>query len=52
MLIFKQVYYVDYGFSEVISKSKLFELHQKFYRLPFQATKCKLAGKICIQNSL
>ncbi|XP_077085655.1 tudor domain-containing protein 7B isoform X2 [Siphateles boraxobius] len=39
-----KVYYVDYGFSEVISKSKLFELHKKFYRLPFQATKCKLAG--------
>ncbi|XP_016305618.1 tudor domain-containing protein 7B-like [Sinocyclocheilus anshuiensis] len=39
-----KVYYVDHGFSEVISKSKLFELHEKFYRLPFQATKCKLAG--------
>lgn len=49
MLMFKQVYYVDHGFSEVISKSKLFELHEKFYRLPFQATKCKLAGEICIQ---
>lgn len=46
MLMFKQVYYVDHGFSEVISKSKLFELHEKFYRLPFQATKCKLAGEI------
>uniref|UniRef100_A0A672PTQ7 Tudor domain-containing protein 7B n=1 Tax=Sinocyclocheilus grahami TaxID=75366 RepID=A0A672PTQ7_SINGR len=39
-----KVYYVDHGFSEVISKSKLFELHEKFYRLPFQATRCKLAG--------
>ncbi|XP_043100105.1 tudor domain-containing protein 7B isoform X2 [Puntigrus tetrazona] len=39
-----KVYYVDHGFSEIISKSKLFELHEKFYRLPFQATKCKLAG--------
>uniref|UniRef100_A0A8C1E1B7 Tudor domain containing 7 b n=1 Tax=Cyprinus carpio carpio TaxID=630221 RepID=A0A8C1E1B7_CYPCA len=39
-----KVHYVDHGFSEVISKSKLFELHEKFYRLPFQATKCKLAG--------
>uniref|UniRef100_A0A8B9LFF4 Tudor domain-containing protein n=1 Tax=Astyanax mexicanus TaxID=7994 RepID=A0A8B9LFF4_ASTMX len=39
-----KVYYVDHGFSEVISKSKLLELHEKFFRLPFQATKCKLAG--------
>ncbi|XP_052416973.1 tudor domain-containing protein 7B isoform X2 [Carassius gibelio] len=39
-----KVYYVDHGFSEVISKIKLFELHEKFCRLPFQATKCKLAG--------
>lgn len=40
-----QVYYVDHGFSEVISKSKLLELHEKFLKLPFQATKCKLAGE-------
>ncbi|KAK9972076.1 hypothetical protein ABG768_025407 [Culter alburnus] len=39
-----KVYYVDHGFSEVISKSKVLELHEKFYRLPFQATKCRLAG--------
>uniref|UniRef100_A0A6Q2ZES8 Tudor domain-containing protein 7B n=1 Tax=Esox lucius TaxID=8010 RepID=A0A6Q2ZES8_ESOLU len=39
-----KVYYVDHGFSEVISKAKLFELHERFYKLPFQATKCKLAG--------
>lgn len=39
-----KVYYVDHGFSEVISIRKLFELNEKFYRLPFQATKCKLAG--------
>ncbi|XP_076828493.1 tudor domain-containing protein 7B isoform X2 [Brachyhypopomus gauderio] len=39
-----KVYYVDHGFSEVISKSKLMELHEDFFRLPFQATKCKLAG--------
>ncbi|TRY96523.1 hypothetical protein DNTS_014706 [Danionella cerebrum] len=39
-----KVYYVDHGFSEIISTRKLFELHEKFYRLPFQATKCKLAG--------
>ncbi|KAJ8007694.1 hypothetical protein DPEC_G00096830 [Dallia pectoralis] len=39
-----KVYYVDHGFSEVISKSKVFELHERFYKLPFQATRCKLAG--------
>ncbi|XP_051566560.1 tudor domain-containing protein 7B [Myxocyprinus asiaticus] len=43
-MMLKQVYYVDHGFSEVISKSKLLELHEKFFKLPFQATKCKLAG--------
>uniref|UniRef100_A0A7N6FGY8 Tudor domain containing 7 b n=1 Tax=Anabas testudineus TaxID=64144 RepID=A0A7N6FGY8_ANATE len=40
----RQVYYVDHGFSEVISKTKVFELHERFFKLPFQATKCKLAG--------
>ncbi|KAF3697614.1 Tudor domain-containing protein 7B [Channa argus] len=39
-----KVYYVDHGFSEVVSKTKVFELHEKFFKLPFQATKCKLAG--------
>uniref|UniRef100_A0A8D0A719 Tudor domain containing 7 b n=1 Tax=Sander lucioperca TaxID=283035 RepID=A0A8D0A719_SANLU len=39
-----KVHYVDHGFSEVISKTKVFELHEKFFQLPFQATKCKLAG--------
>ncbi|XP_057192988.1 tudor domain-containing protein 7B isoform X2 [Triplophysa rosa] len=39
-----KVYYVDHGFSEDISRSKLLDLHEKFLRLPFQATKCKLAG--------
>uniref|UniRef100_A0A4W4GSR0 Tudor domain-containing protein 7B n=1 Tax=Electrophorus electricus TaxID=8005 RepID=A0A4W4GSR0_ELEEL len=39
-----KVNYVDHGFSEVISKSRLLEMHEKFLRLPFQATKCKLAG--------
>lgn len=39
-----KVYYVDHGFSEMISKTKVFELHEKFFKLPFQATKCKLAG--------
>jgi len=36
---------VDHGFSEVIRKTKVFELHEKFFHLPFQATKCKLAGE-------
>uniref|UniRef100_A0A3Q4GDN1 Tudor domain containing 7 b n=1 Tax=Neolamprologus brichardi TaxID=32507 RepID=A0A3Q4GDN1_NEOBR len=39
-----KVYYVDHGFSEVISKNKVFELHERFFKLPFQAAKCKLAG--------
>ncbi|KAF3836912.1 hypothetical protein F7725_004376 [Dissostichus mawsoni] len=38
-----KVHYVDHGFSEVISKTKVFELNEKFFKLPFQATKCKLA---------
>lgn len=36
---------MDHGFSEVINKTKVFELHEKFFQLPFQATKCKLAGE-------
>lgn len=36
---------MDHGFSEVISKAKVFELNEKFFKLPFQATKCKLAGE-------
>ncbi|KAM6959653.1 tudor domain-containing protein 7B isoform 1-T1 [Tautogolabrus adspersus] len=39
-----KVYYVDHGFSELVCKTKVFELHDKFFQLPFQATKCKLAG--------
>ncbi|KAG7497216.1 hypothetical protein JOB18_033607 [Solea senegalensis] len=39
-----KVYYVDHGFSEVITKTKMYELHERFFKLPFQATKCKLAG--------
>uniref|UniRef100_A0AAQ4QCS6 Tudor domain containing 7 b n=1 Tax=Gasterosteus aculeatus aculeatus TaxID=481459 RepID=A0AAQ4QCS6_GASAC len=39
-----KVHYVDHGFSEVISKTKVLELHERFFKLPFQATKCKLAG--------
>ncbi|XP_010612718.1 tudor domain-containing protein 7 [Fukomys damarensis] len=39
-----KVCYVDYGFSEVIEKSKAYKLNPKFWSLSFQATKCKLAG--------
>ncbi|KAJ8247651.1 hypothetical protein GJAV_G00248700 [Gymnothorax javanicus] len=39
-----KVYYVDHGFAEIIGRGKLLELHEKFFRLPFQASKCKLAG--------
>ncbi|XP_068612255.1 tudor domain-containing protein 7B [Brachionichthys hirsutus] len=39
-----KVHYVDHGFWEVVSKTKVLELHEKFFRLPFQAAKCKLAG--------
>uniref|UniRef100_A0A8C9TJ78 Tudor domain containing 7 a n=1 Tax=Scleropages formosus TaxID=113540 RepID=A0A8C9TJ78_SCLFO len=39
-----KVYYVDHGFSEVIGIGKLLELHDKFFKLPFQAARCKLAG--------
>ncbi|RXM97885.1 Tudor domain-containing protein 7B [Acipenser ruthenus] len=39
-----KVYYVDHGFFEVIGKSKLRALDNQFYMLPFQASKCKLAG--------
>ncbi|XP_045061956.1 tudor domain-containing protein 7A isoform X2 [Coregonus clupeaformis] len=39
-----KVYYVDHGFSEVISRTKLLELQKDFLKLPFQAATCKLAG--------
>uniref|UniRef100_A0A6Q2Z957 HTH OST-type domain-containing protein n=1 Tax=Esox lucius TaxID=8010 RepID=A0A6Q2Z957_ESOLU len=38
------VYYVDHGFSEVISKTQLMELQKDFFKLPFQASLCTLAG--------
>ncbi|EHB15340.1 Tudor domain-containing protein 7 [Heterocephalus glaber] len=38
------VSYVDYGFSEIVEKSKAYKLNPKFWSLSFQATKCKLAG--------
>lgn len=42
---------MDHGFSEVISKTKVFELHEKFFQLPFQASKCKLAGEDRIRTA-
>ncbi|XP_041635102.1 tudor domain-containing protein 7B isoform X2 [Cheilinus undulatus] len=39
-----KVQYVDHGFSEMVCTTKVYELHEKFFHLPFQATKCKLAG--------
>uniref|UniRef100_A0A4W5KJD9 Tudor domain containing 7 a n=1 Tax=Hucho hucho TaxID=62062 RepID=A0A4W5KJD9_9TELE len=39
-----QVYYVDHGFSEVLSRTKLLELQKDFLKLPFQAATCTLAG--------
>lgn len=43
---------MDHGFSEVISKNKVFELHERFFQLPFQASKCKLAGEDRIRKLL
>ncbi|ETE65070.1 Tudor domain-containing protein 7 [Ophiophagus hannah] len=40
----KSVCYVDYGFNEIIENSRVYKLAKQFYRLPFQASKCKLAG--------
>ncbi|XP_020860132.1 tudor domain-containing protein 7 isoform X4 [Phascolarctos cinereus] len=39
-----KVCYVDYGFSEIIEKTKAYKLNPRFCLLSFQATKCKLAG--------
>ncbi|XP_048359917.1 tudor domain-containing protein 7 isoform X2 [Sphaerodactylus townsendi] len=39
-----KVYYVDYGFNESIENSKVYKLAKQFYSLPFQASKCRLAG--------
>ncbi|KAM5191789.1 tudor domain-containing protein 7 isoform 2-T3 [Mantella aurantiaca] len=39
-----KVLYVDYGFSEVVDSVKVSRLNKSFYSLPFQATKCRLAG--------
>ncbi|KAM8962185.1 tudor domain-containing protein 7 [Pelodytes ibericus] len=39
-----KVCYVDYGFSEVVECTKVCKLGKQFYTLPFQASKCRLAG--------
>ncbi|XP_026528720.1 tudor domain-containing protein 7 isoform X2 [Notechis scutatus] len=39
-----KVCYIDYGFNEIIENSRVYKLAKQFYRLPFQASKCKLAG--------
>ncbi|XP_053152820.1 tudor domain-containing protein 7 [Hemicordylus capensis] len=39
-----KVCYVDHGFSEIIENSKVYKLAKQFYSLPFQASKCRLAG--------
>ncbi|XP_032069373.1 tudor domain-containing protein 7 isoform X2 [Thamnophis elegans] len=39
-----KVCYVDYGFNEIIENSRVYKLAKQFYKLPFQASKCKLAG--------
>ncbi|XP_013926316.1 PREDICTED: tudor domain-containing protein 7 [Thamnophis sirtalis] len=43
-----KVCYVDYGFNEIIENSRVYKLAKQFYKLPFQASKCKLAGKMCL----
>ncbi|XP_077201630.1 tudor domain-containing protein 7 isoform X2 [Paroedura picta] len=39
-----KVCYVDHGFNESIENTKVYKLAKQFYSLPFQASKCKLAG--------
>ncbi|KAG8455008.1 hypothetical protein GDO86_001287 [Hymenochirus boettgeri] len=39
-----KVCYMDYGFCEVVDITKICPLGKQFYTLPFQATKCRLAG--------
>lgn len=40
-----QVCYVDHGFSEFVESNSVYKLQKQFHLLPFQAAKCKLAGK-------
>ncbi|KAG9486616.1 hypothetical protein GDO78_006797 [Eleutherodactylus coqui] len=39
-----KILYVDHGFHDVVDGSKVCRLSKPFYTLPFQATKCRLAG--------
>ncbi|XP_054842649.1 tudor domain-containing protein 7 isoform X2 [Eublepharis macularius] len=39
-----KVCYVDYGFNESIQHIRAYQLAKQFCSLPFQASKCKLAG--------
>ncbi|XP_061490188.1 tudor domain-containing protein 7 isoform X2 [Rhineura floridana] len=39
-----KVCYVDYGFSEIIENTRVYKLAKHFFSLPFQASKCRLAG--------
>ncbi|NXO03139.1 TDRD7 protein, partial [Rhinopomastus cyanomelas] len=39
-----KVYYGDHGFSEFVESSSVYKLQKQFCLLPFQTTKCKLAG--------
>ncbi|XP_062985137.1 tudor domain-containing protein 7 isoform X2 [Elgaria multicarinata webbii] len=45
-----KVCYVDYGFSEIIENTRVYKLDKHFYSLPFQASKCKLAGLEAFSN--
>ncbi|NXS51856.1 TDRD7 protein, partial [Brachypteracias leptosomus] len=40
----QSVCYVDHGFSEFVESNSVYRLRKQFTSLPFQATKCKLAG--------
>ncbi|XP_042307896.1 tudor domain-containing protein 7 isoform X2 [Sceloporus undulatus] len=39
-----KVCYVDYGFNEIIENTRVYKLAKHFCSLPFQASKCRLAG--------
>ncbi|XP_009071036.1 PREDICTED: tudor domain-containing protein 7, partial [Acanthisitta chloris] len=39
-----KVYYVDHGFTELVESNSVYKLQKQFSSLPFQVTKCKLAG--------
>ena len=43
-----EVFFVDYGKTELVAKQEICRLEDKFLKLPLAAVKCKLAG--CIDN--